>query len=144
MAGPFTITTQTPTVPLNSQRQGQASYSVTNTSGQPIRGRGRLVTVGQTLSDWLTPVGDLERDFAVGETQTYALQIQVPAVATAGDYVLRLDMVGVTNPDELFSEGPTATFTVIAGPPPPPPVIKGGYLIVVVGGLVGEIGRAHV
>src|SRR5437762_9720609 len=94
MAGPFTITVQSPTVQLNSQREGQAVFNVANTSGQPIRGRARLVTIGQTLSDWLNPDGDIERDFAVGQTQMYTIKIKVSDSAEKGDYVLRLDMVG--------------------------------------------------
>ncbi|SRR5258706_4008635 len=139
MPGPFTITAQTPAVQLSDQREGQASYNVANSSGQPIRGRARLATLGQTQADWLKPIGDVERDFAAGETQPYAVQIQVPAAAAAGDYTFRLDMVGVENPDELYSQGPSVTFHVPEGAPPPKPVVKRGYLLVVAGGVVGGL-----
>ena len=141
MPSPFNITAVTPEVQLNSQRQGVASYTVSNVSSGPIRGRAILVPLDQTHADWLKLEGDIERDFSVSGTQQYAVEINVPNTAAAGDYTFRLDMVGVQNPDELFSQGQPVTFKVPEGPsiPPPPPVKDKGYIITVIGAIVGAL-----
>src|SRR5882724_2642068 len=103
MPSPFNITAVTPVVPLTSDREGKASYTVSNVSGAPIRGRANLTPVDQTRMDWLKLDGDIERDFSVNGTQQYTVEIKVPVTAVAGDYTFHLDMVGVQNPDDLFS-----------------------------------------
>ena len=140
MASPFNITALTPTVPLDEQRLGNASYTVTNVSGAPIRGRARLVALGNALVGWLQLVGEVERDFAANGTHQYTVKIAVPPEAAAGDYVFRLDMVGVENPDDQYSEGQTVTFNVPEGPEEPDkPVVRKGYLETMVGAVVGVL-----
>jgi hypothetical protein len=118
---PFTITTGSNTVVLNSSRQGEAAFTATNISGRPLRGRGELLPLGQTAAGWLTIVGEAERDFGIAAAQQYAVQVAVPLDAAPGLYTFRLDMVGVDNPDENFTQGPVVQFQVLPPPPPPPP-----------------------
>jgi phage tail-like protein len=47
--------------------------------------------------------------------EQYVVKIESPSGAPAGSHAFRLDMVGVANPDEEYSQGPTITFTT---PPP--------------------------
>jgi len=137
MPSPFTITTNTPTVQLDSHRRGEASYTASNATGHPIRGRARLIAPDQTRLEWLAVVGEMSRDFPASGTEQYKVKIEVPDTAAAGKYQFQLDMVGVDNPDELYSQGQPVTFSVYAGAPPPPPQKDKGYVTTVIGGIVG-------
>lgn len=110
MSGPFAITTVTNTVCLDAQGRGEAAFTVFNASGRPIRGRARLVPAQPATAAWLTLVGEAERYFPVAGTQQYAVRIAPPPDARAGSHTFRLDMVGVENPDEQYTRGPTVTF----------------------------------
>ncbi len=112
MANPFAITAASNTILLDSQRQGQTTFTVTNLLGRPLRGRARLVTQQPDAVPWLSIIGEAERDIPIAGTQQYAVQVTVPASGPAGGYSFRLDMIGVENPDELFTEGPTVSFSV--------------------------------
>src|SRR4030095_10251658 len=121
---PFTITTGSNTVVLNAERKGEAAFTVTNITGRALRGRGVPKPLGPTSPDWLTIAGEAEGDFSVAATQQYAVQVAVPMDAVPGNYTFRLDMVGVDNPDENFTQGPVVAFQVVPPPPPPPPPPK--------------------
>ncbi len=116
----FAITTAANSVPLDGNRQGQTVFTVSNTSVHPVRGRARIAPDGSAAASWFTLTGGAERDFTVNGTQQYTVQIAVPQTVTAGNYTMRLDMVGVDNPDEDFTQGPSVTFAV----PEPLPVKK--------------------
>lgn len=112
MASLFTITAPTNTILLQPGRQGEASFTVTNVSGRPVRGRALFVPENPASAPWLQVSGAIERDFPIAGTEQYAVRIAAPQGAPAGSYVFRLDMVGVENPDELYSQGPSVTFQV--------------------------------
>jgi hypothetical protein len=112
MPGPFTITAATNSVQLDSNRQGEATFTVFNGSGRPLRGQARLKAEDPAATGWLSLAGEAERDFDIAAAQQLTVQIQVPPDAPTGSYPFRLDMVGVENPDELYTEGPTVTFQV--------------------------------
>lgn len=123
MPTPFTITTTTNTVQIDDQRQARVSYTVFNASGQEMQGRASLASVppGAPHQAWLRLAGAAERPFAVATVEQYDVQIAVPGDAPAGNVTFRLNMVGVHNPDETYSEGPTVTVVV----PAPKPVAAG-------------------
>src|ERR671932_286499 len=112
MPSSFAITTATNSLPLDPNRRSQASFTVSNIGGRAVRGRARIVPQNAAAAPWLTLAGDAERDFAIASTQQFAVQIAVPPTAPAGNYPFRLDMVGVENPDEDLTQGPTVTFVV--------------------------------
>jgi hypothetical protein len=118
MATLMTITTTTNTVALREGRRGEASFTVFNASGRPLRARPQLVPgpsgLGQDPSagGWLSVAGEAERDFAIAEAHQYTVRIEVPPDAPPGGYPFRLDMVGVENPDEQYTQGPTVIFHV--------------------------------
>lgn len=114
MPTPFAITVAANQVRLDSGRRGEAVFTVFNATGRMIRGRATLVALNPQAQSWLSLVGDAERDFAAAEAQQYAVQCVVPPTAPAGSYSVRLNMVGVEDPDEYFAEGPTITFEVPA------------------------------
>ena len=135
MANVFAITAATSNVRLDAQRRGELSFTVSNTSSSEIWGRARLATVppNEQYVNWLTIAGEVERKFDIAGTQQYTVQIKVPPDAAAGDYLFRLDMASVRNPDEEFAEGPTVTMTV---PPSPPEKKKFPWWIVIVAAVV--------
>jgi hypothetical protein len=142
MATLMTITTATNTVALREGRRGEVSFTAFNASGRPLRARPRLVPgptgLGQdpAASAWLTVEGEAERDFAIAEAHQYNVRIEVPQDAAPGSYPFRLDMVGVENPDEQYTQGPTVTFHVPQPEPKKPfpwwivAVAVGGILII--------------
>jgi hypothetical protein len=112
MPGPFTVTAATNSVKLNDNRQGEAAFTVFNGSGRPLRGQARLKAEDPAATGWLSLAGEAERDFDIAAAHQFAVQIQAPPDAPTGSYPFRLDMVGVEDPDEDYSEGPTVTFQV--------------------------------
>ena len=112
MPSSFTITSPTNSVLLGANGQGQATFTVSNISGRLNRGRARLVPQNPLSAAWLKLNGEAERDFEIASTQQYSVAINVPPKSPAGSYVFRLDMVGVENPDEDLSQGPSVTFQV--------------------------------
>lgn len=134
MPSSFAITTAANSTPLDENRKGQMVFTVSNTSVRALRGRARLMPDKAAAATWFTLAGGAERDFTVNGTQQYTVQIAVPPTAAAGTYTVRLDMVGVDNPDEDFTQGPGITFEV----PAPLPVKKPfpWWIIAVIVGLV--------
>jgi len=120
MPSSFAITTAANSAPLDGNRQGQVVFTVSNTSVRAVRGRARVTPDNAAAATWFTLAGGAERDFSVNGTQQYTLQIAVPPTTAAGNYTVRLDMVGVDNPDEDFTQGPSVTIAV----PAPLPVKK--------------------
>jgi hypothetical protein len=118
MPCPFDITMATNSVRLNAKRQGEAAFTVFNRSGRPVRGRVQLAPQDPSTTAWFTVTGESERAFAIAGTEQFTVQISVPDKAAAGSYALRLDMVGVENPDEDYCAGPSVTLEV----PEPAPV----------------------
>lgn len=113
MSSPFTITTATPAIQLDASRHGVATFTVTNTTAHPIRGRADLSAETPGVEAWLAVEGPRERDFAEQGTEQYAVGVRVPTNAAPGRYAFGLSMVGVDDPDELFSEGPRVEFEVM-------------------------------
>lgn len=110
----FAVTTATNSVRLDGSRAGEALFTVFNASGRPVRGRALVVAQEPVAQRWATILGDAERDFSIAGTQQYPVRLAVPPDAPAGAYSLRLDMVGVENPDEFFTEGPMVRLEVPA------------------------------
>jgi uncharacterized repeat protein (TIGR01451 family) len=112
MSNTFAITTATNSVILNDERQGEVSFTVANASGRQLPARAHIVPQGEAQADWFTLAGESEREFAIAGVQQYTVRIQVPPEAAAGNYLFRLDAVGIRVPDEEFAEGPSVTFVV--------------------------------
>jgi hypothetical protein len=149
MSSPFAITTATNTVSLDGNRQGQTSFTVSNTTGHAIRGRTHLVIQPSNAEPWLRMQGEEERDFANAGSQQYVVQITVPPATAAGDYTFRLDVVDLANPDDNFSEGPTVKFVVPAPVPTKKPfpwwivAVVVAILILIGAGTYGIVRLSH-
>ncbi len=145
----FAITAAVNSIRLDAGGRGEVSYTVSNTSGRPLRGRARIVPPQEAPADCFTIIGAAERDFAAAGTQQYNIQITLPLGVKAGRYLLKLDMVGVKNPDEEFASGPPITFEVRSQEPVKKPfpwwvvAVGLGALVVLAGlifGVTGAIG----
>jgi hypothetical protein len=149
MSSPFAITAATNIVLLDNNRQGQTSYTVSNTTNHALRGRAHIVAQQATAGSWLTLLGESERGFASSGSQQYVVQITVPPAAAAGDYTFRLDVVDLANPDDNFSEGPSVKFVVPAPVPVKRPfpwwiiAVIIGILILVGAGTYGIVQLTH-
>lgn len=112
MPNSFAITAPSNTILLNAKGQGDTTFTVTNTSGRTLRGRARLVPKSPESATWLKLADAPERDFANGATQQFVVQAAVPPGAPPGSYAFSLDMIGLDNPDENYTAGPSTTFEV--------------------------------
>jgi hypothetical protein len=141
MAHIFAITSSTDTLPLDKGR-GNISFTVTNTTSRPLRGRAVPVPLGNTKKEWLTLGGEAERDFSSSGTHQYRIEFVAPEGTPAGKYPFRLDVLSVVNPDEDFTEGPAVTAEIEATPAPAPPskfpkwIIPVVLLVLLVGGVL--------
>jgi len=114
----FTVTAAGQRVNLGISGTARASFTVTNTSTQTVRGR-MLTRPGDSASpEWFSVVGESVRDFGPNEAEQVVVQLSVPPTATPGPYSFRLDAVSAVDPDEDFTEGPSVAFDVEAQAPP--------------------------
>ncbi|HYN89868.1 MAG TPA: hypothetical protein VER55_15145 [Ardenticatenaceae bacterium] len=113
MNAPFVITTATNHVRLDANRHGEVAYTVSNTGDRPVRARARIVPQPPAQADWFTIAGGAERDFAAAGTDQFKVQMILPPTAGAGSYLARLDVFGVDNPEEEYTEGPTVAFDAV-------------------------------
>ncbi len=120
MARSFAITTAKQTCALDTNRKGEASFTVTNTTDRMQRGRLKIKALDNTKDAWITLAGDAEREFAANGTQQVSAKIAVPASAAAGRYNFRLDAISVAEPDEDYTEGQTVAIEVAAPKPESP------------------------
>ena len=118
MANTFSVTAVADKVSLDAQRKGLASFTVTNSTDQPVRGRGQIAATPPADPSWFTVVGNVSRPIAAGGTEQYPVQIAMPPAAPAGTYSFRLDAVNEANPDEDTTAGPTVTFVAPAAEAP--------------------------
>src|SRR5215469_3997730 len=114
----FSVTTPASTARLDSGGHAEVSFTVSNISGQALRGRARVFAADPNQAKWFKISGDAERDFAPNGTQQYTVQLTTPPGATVGKYSFRLDVFSIELPDEEYTQGPNIGFE-IAGPPTP-------------------------
>jgi beta-lactam-binding protein with PASTA domain len=137
MAKTFTTTTTaTDTLKADAKGHAEAVFTVTNTTGRPVRGMARAKALGNTQKEWLSVSGETERDFGGGSTEQFTLNFDA-AGAPAGKYPFRLDVASAVNPDEDFTEGPTVNVEMASVAPAVEP--KKGFpkwIFFVIGGVV--------
>jgi hypothetical protein len=139
MPNPFTITAAADAVRLDSQGRGSTTFTVSNRSGQPRRGRARPVPSSPEQASWLSVDGEAERNFTADGTHQYTVRVAPPPGSPAGRYTFGLDVVSVENPDEEWSQGPKVAFEVAPSPakkPFPWWIVVVAAAVLLVGGLV--------
>ena len=114
----FTVTAAGQRVNLGISGAAQASFTVTNTSTQTLKGRMLTRPADSASPEWFSVLGETERDFGPNAAEQVVVQLQVPQTAPPGSYTFRLDAVSAVDPDEDFTEGPSVAFAVEDQPPP--------------------------
>jgi hypothetical protein len=114
---PFAITAAAPSVRLGEDRTGSATFTVSNTAGQPIRAEARIWTEQPEASSWMRIDGLAEQEFPPGASRQFTVRFAPPATVPAGSYAFRLDLISRERPDDESAMGQAATVEV-----PPPPV----------------------
>ncbi|HEY4025274.1 MAG TPA: hypothetical protein VGO86_02495, partial [Candidatus Dormibacteraeota bacterium] len=117
----FAITTASSSVTLDAGGTAQVPFTVTNTSGQRLHARARVVPEAPAQAQWFTVAGE-EQDSPAGATLQFVVQLAVPRQTPTSSSRFRLDVVGVENPDELYGQGPSISLEVraVAQPRPVP------------------------
>jgi hypothetical protein len=113
----FTITAASQHVTLDESGGAQVPFTVTNTSGQKLRGRLSTKPLESAKSQWLSVIGEPVRDFAASAAEQVIVQIRVPSGTPPGSYSFRLVALSETAPDEDFTKGPDIAFAVAASKP---------------------------
>src|SRR6266498_1900758 len=106
----FAITTPTPVVTLGQNRLGEATFTVTNLTGAPVRARAVLIPMANTPPAWLSVRGKADRDLPVSGTDQFVVVADPPLGSPAGRYGFRLDVIGVDHPDDVSSLGQECAF----------------------------------
>jgi len=114
----FTVTAAGQRVNLGVSGTAQASFTVTNTSTQTLKGRMMTRPADSASPEWFSVTGESVRDFAPNAAEQVVVQLSVPQTAPPGAYSFRLDAVSEVDPDEDFTEGPSVAFDVEAQPVP--------------------------
>lgn len=125
MPNAFDITTASTTVQLDdATRKGQASYTVKNICGRPLRGEAKLLSDQAQLleagKEWIKIDPPIFRDFLTDGSELFTIQIAVPTQAPAGTYGFWMRVSGIENTDEMTDVGPNIDFTVKELPKPVP------------------------
>ncbi len=107
-------------VKLDSQGRASVQFTAKNVSAAPIDGRAVLVSLpptkpasGAVQKGWVKLEGSAERKFEKDQEQVFAVRIAVPPKSPAGNYIFRLDVVSVAQPD-VGDLGPPMSFSVTA------------------------------
>ncbi|HEU5065264.1 MAG TPA: hypothetical protein VFT86_05185 [Gaiellaceae bacterium] len=137
----FTVTSAGDKVRLDSAGAARAAFTVTNTSGQTLKGRLLTRPADPAKPEWFSIAGESVRDFASNAAEQVVVQLAVPPGSTPGSYSFRLDAVSQADPDEDFTEGPWVAFEV-APPPAKKPfpwwivAVAAGIVLLIVIGIV--------
>src|SRR5215218_10087766 len=108
----FTVTAAGQKVNLGTSGAAQASFMVTNTSAQTLKGRMLTRPSDSGSPEWFSVVGESVRDFAPNAAEQVVVQLAFPPGTPPGSYSFRLDAVSQIDPDEDFTEGPSVAFEV--------------------------------
>jgi hypothetical protein len=132
----FTVTTPSVSVELAENRMGEVPFTVTNVGGWTLRARVRVTPAPGSPESWFSVVGESEQEFEVGAARQFVVRVDPPLGAAAGTYAFRLDVIGIENPDDDYSEGPSCQVTIPESPRPRLTTPR-GYLTTLVGAVSG-------
>lgn len=110
MARPFVITTASARAKLNKQGQGKVSFTVSNETNRPLKAQIKTKALNSAQEEWLTLIGESERDFPTAGSQQITVEIHVPPGTPSSKFDFRIDVASVYNPEEEYTEGPTVAF----------------------------------
>jgi hypothetical protein len=118
----FTITTPSETVPVAADGRAEIVFTVANTSGVPNRAMARIVSIGNTRSEWIRIDGEVDHEFPTNGTFPFTVVAAIPKGISAGRYSFRLDVVSAQKSGQDYIEGPTIALQAPARPIVVPPL----------------------
>jgi hypothetical protein len=116
----FTISPPPGETPTLQDNTGRVTFTVTNTATRTVSGTVMAKPQPPAEESWFTFAEGATRSYQPGAVMSVATTITVPAGTAAGTYTFRLDAKAEDNPDEDYTEGPSAQFIVPAAPKPVP------------------------
>ena len=129
----FTVTAAGDKVTLDDSGEAKASFTVTNTTSQAVRGHLVARPREPAKPEWFSVVGESVRDFGPNGAERVVVGLKVPPGSTPGSYSFRLDAISEADPDEDFTEGPSVAFQI---PEPPKKKKRFPWWIVIVAAAV--------
>ena len=132
----FTVTTAAQNLNLDAAGTAKASFTVTNTSPQALRGRLLTRPRDAAKPEWFTVAGESVRDFAPNSAQQVVVELEVPPGTTPGAYSFRIDAVSEDDPDEDFTQSPYVAFDVAEPPPPEEKKKFPWWILAIIGAVV--------
>lgn len=133
----FTISPRGGPVQLDANRLGRVAFDVQNVSGRQLLCQPRVVPLRGAQGSWVSVLGEPVRELADRESTEVLVDVALPATAPSATYALRLDAVGVEDPDEYSATGPEVT--VELGAPPLGRPTGRGYVATAAGAVAGGV-----
>ena len=116
----FTISPPAGDPPTLQGNTGKVTFTVTNTATRSVSGTVMAKPTAPAEESWFSFAEGATRTYQPGAVMSVATTITVPAGTAEGTYTFRLDAKAEDNPDEDYTEGPSAQFIVAAAPKPVP------------------------
>jgi hypothetical protein len=139
-----TITVTSPTARCSADGKAEYAFTVTNTSGAPLRVGSRILPEAPAPEGWFSIDGP-ERELGPQETDQITVKVRVPAGSASGKYKFRLLVFSGERgrSGEDFTEGPLVALEVPGASVPEVPSKAGfPWWVVVVAALVLGLGGA--
>lgn len=120
-----TTDTVIPEVTPDGSGRGEVAYTVTNQVGRAVRARATITPEDKATESWVS-IPDAEREYRDGGSQQLTAKVVVPKDAAPRDYKFLFDVAEVTNPEQIYEQGPPFIVKVTARAEPivEPPVEK--------------------
>jgi hypothetical protein len=116
----FTISPPPGDPPTLQNGTGTLTFTVTNTATRTVDGTVLAKPQPPAEESWFTFPEGATRTYQPGAVQSVSATITAPPGTPNGTYTFRLDAKAEDNPDEDYTEGPSAQFVVAEAPKPPP------------------------
>ena len=116
----FTISPPPGEVPTLQGNTGTITFTVTNTATRTVDGTVLAKPTAPAEESWFSFPDGATRTYQPGAVMSVATTVTAPPGTPAGTYTFRLDAKAEDNPDEDYTEGPSAQFVVPETPRPVP------------------------
>lgn len=111
-ADAFAVTAATSTLSLGPDRVGYLTCTVTNTTGETLRGQARLRARPPEVLDWLSIAEEMEGDYDPGASKPFTVRIEAPPDAPVGKYAFRMVAMSAEEPERVCTEGPVVNLII--------------------------------
>lgn len=116
----FTISPPIGDPPTLKGNTGNVVFTVTNTATRTVDGTALAQPQPPAEVGWFSFPDGATRTYEPGAVMSVGVTVTAPAGTPAGTYTFRLDVKAEDNPDEDYTEGPSAQFVLAEAPKPVP------------------------